>query len=62
MMGYDSKEELFQLGSAERLYQDPKDRKKFIELITRDGYVKDYEVNFVSKRGRPLHVLISSRR
>ncbi len=62
LMGYDSKEELFQLGSARKLYQDPKDREKFIELITRDGYVKDFEVNFVKKNGRPLHVLVSTRR
>ena len=62
MLGYRSKEELINIGSANNLYYRLKDRQKFLELINRDGYVKDFEVDFVRKNGSPIRVLISSRR
>jgi PAS domain S-box-containing protein len=62
MLAYPSKDELMKIGQAQRLYKNPKDREKFITLINRDGYVKDYEVDFRRFDGAPIHVLISSRR
>ncbi|OGP63204.1 MAG: hypothetical protein A2V65_01810 [Deltaproteobacteria bacterium RBG_13_49_15] len=62
MLGYRTREELLGLGSAEKLYRDPKDRERFLKLMIHEGYAKDYEVDFSKKDGSPIHVLISSRK
>ncbi len=62
MMGYPNKDELLKIGRALRLYKNIKDRDKFIELINRDGYVKDFEVDFCRFDGSTIHALVSSRR
>jgi PAS domain S-box-containing protein len=62
MLGYRSKEDLLSIDSAEKFYRDARDRNNFIELINREGFVKDYEVEFQNQDGSPIHVLISSRR
>jgi PAS domain S-box-containing protein len=62
MLGYPSKEELLKKGQVNKLYKNLEDRKKFISFISRDGFVKDFEVDFRRYDGAPIHVLISSRR
>jgi len=62
MLGYSINEELLKIGSAKKLYRNPRDRDKFLKLINREGYVKDFEVDFKKSDGSPIHVLISSRR
>ena len=62
MMGYPNKDELLKTGRANRLYKNIKDRERFIDLINRDGYVKDFEVDFCRFDGSPIHALVSSRR
>jgi len=62
MLGYPDKDELLKIGHAKRLYKNIKDRKKFIDLINRDGYVKDFEVDFRRFDGSSIHALVSSRR
>jgi PAS domain S-box-containing protein len=62
MLGYPDKAELLKIGQANRLYKNIKDRKKFIDLINRDGYVKDFEVDFRRFDGSSIHALVSSRR
>jgi PAS domain S-box-containing protein len=62
LMGYENKSDLLENSNASQLYLHPKGRAKFIEEINRKGYVKDFEADFVTKTGKPLHVLISSRR
>ncbi len=62
MMGYPNKDELLKTGRANRLYKNIKDREKFIDLINRDGYVKDFEVDFCRFDGSSFHALVTSRR
>jgi PAS domain S-box-containing protein len=62
MLGYPDKEELLKIGRAIRLYKNIRDREKFIRLMNRDGYVKDFEVDFIRYDGSPIHALLSSRR
>jgi len=62
MLGYRSKADLLNMGSAKKMYRRTEDRLKFVELINREGFVKDYEVEFKQRDGSPIHVLISSRR
>ncbi len=60
MLGYESKEEFLQIDIARDLYLRPGDRKKFQEMIERDGRVVDYEVEFKKKDGTPIIVLLTS--
>ena len=62
MLGYQAREDLLGMGSAEEFYRNAQDREKFIELINREGFVKDHEVEFKRQDGAPINVLISSRR
>ena len=62
MLGYRSREDLLRIGSAKNFYRNARDREKFVELMNREGFVKDYDVEFKRQDGSPIHVLISSRR
>jgi PAS domain S-box-containing protein len=60
MLGYENKEEFLKIDIAKDLYLNPEDRRKWQEMIERDGYVVDYEVYFKRKDGRPIPVLHTS--
>ena len=60
MLGYDSKEDFLKINIAKDLYVRPEDRRKFQELIERNGRVVDYEVEFKRKDGTPIPVLLTS--
>ncbi len=62
MLGYRNKQEVLALDHARRLYRNPQDRERFAKRIDSDGFVKDYEVDFIKKNGMVIHVLISSRK
>jgi len=62
MLGYHDKADLLQIGSTERLYRNVKDREYFLKRINREGYVKDFEVDFLRCDGTPIRALISSRK
>ena len=60
LLGYDSKQELLDLESVEVLYCHSGDRKRFQETIERDGFVKDYPVEFKKKDGTKIYILVTS--
>lgn len=55
MLGYNNKNELLTKDVAQ-LYQNPEDRRKFSEKISRDGYVKREELVLQKKDGTPIVV------
>jgi len=57
MLGYESKKEFLKINIARDLYLNPEDRRRWQEMIERDGYVKDYEVDFKRKDGKAISVL-----
>jgi PAS domain S-box-containing protein len=57
MLGYESKEEFLKIDISKDLYLRPEDRRKFQEMIERDGHVIDYEVDFKRQDGRLISVL-----
>ena len=57
MLGYKSKEEFLKIDIAKDLYLKPEDRRKFQEIVERDGRVIDYEVDFKRKDGTPIPIL-----
>lgn len=62
MLGYRDKQEVLDFDHAQKLYRTPHDRDRFIKRIELEGFVKDFEVDFITKNGRVIHVLISSRK
>lgn len=61
LLGYKTKEEVLNQLTAVDLYRNPQDRCRFLEKITAQGAIKDYEVEFKRRDDTTLHVLISSR-
>jgi PAS domain S-box-containing protein len=62
LLGYSDKAELLKIGSTERLYRSAKDRERFLKRINQEGYVNDFEVDFLRRNGSSIRALISSRR
>ncbi|MBS3732928.1 MAG: PAS domain S-box protein [Desulfobacterales bacterium] len=60
MLDYESKEELLNIDITRDLYVRPSDRRKFQEMIERDGRVVEYEVEFKKRDGTPITVLLTS--
>ena len=59
MLGYGSKEEFLKIDIATDLYLRPEDRRRFQQMIERDGRVIDYEVEFKRKDGAPIPILLT---
>jgi len=62
LLGYPDKAQLLKIGSTERFYRSAKDREQFLKRINQEGYVKDFEVDFLRRNGSSIRALISSRR
>ncbi len=60
MLGYDKKDELLQIDLTTDLYVDPRQREQFIQIIERNGFVKDMEVKFKKKNGEKITILLTS--
>jgi two-component system NtrC family sensor kinase len=60
MLGYGDKEEFLQIDIARDLYVNPKDRRRFQKLTEKEGYVKDFEVDFKRKNGETFTILLTA--
>ncbi|MDO8723126.1 MAG: PAS domain S-box protein, partial [Syntrophales bacterium] len=60
MLCYDSKEEFLQIDIAKDLYIRPEDRVSFQKLIEKQGFVKDFEVQFKKKDKEEITVLLTA--
>ncbi|CUT06285.1 PAS domain S-box protein [Candidatus Kryptonium thompsonii] len=60
LFGYSSKEEILKVDIPTELYENPEDRKKNLEAIETQGYIKDYELHLKTKDGRKLIVYDTS--
>jgi two-component system NtrC family sensor kinase len=60
MAGYQDKEEFLNIDIAKDLYVNPEDRKAFQSLIEKQGFVKDFEVEFKKKNGGKITVLLTA--
>jgi len=59
MLGYDSKEEFLNIDIGRDLYVRPEDRRRFQEMIERDGRVINHEVDFKRKDGSVIPILLT---
>ncbi len=60
MLGYRDRDEVLRLRIPQDLYARPRDRDVFRRLIERQGFVKDFKVDFRRKDGTPVTVLITA--
>ncbi len=60
MLDYENKEEFLNMDIARDLYMRVEDRRRFQDLIEREGRVVDYEVEFKRRDGTPLPALLTS--
>ena len=60
MFGYDSVEEFLKLPISE-LYQDPEDRRRFMEKIQEQGFVKNEELKLRKKDGTFMWGSVTAR-
>lgn len=59
LFGYSNKNEILQMDLFD-LYEKKEDRRKYINSILEEGYVKDYRVNLRRKDGKMIQTLITS--
>jgi len=60
MLGYESKEEFLGINITDDIYMRASDRRRFQEMIERDGKVVDYEIEFKKRDGTPVPVMVTS--
>jgi PAS domain S-box-containing protein len=59
LFGYGSKEEMMQVHTR-NIFLYPEDRKRFLNEIMKEWFVKDFEVKLKRKDGTPIDVLITA--
>ncbi len=60
MLSYKDREEFLKIDIARDLYVNPKDRRRFQKLIEKEGFVKDFEVDFKKKNGEIITILLTA--
>ncbi len=60
LLGYQDKEEFLKIDIVKDLYVNPEDRKTFMALVEKLGFVKDFEVEFKKKNGERITVLLTA--
>lgn len=60
MLGYSSKSEVLNLKLPDDLYANPDDRNFLMEIVQKQGFVKDYKVDFKRKDGSVLTILLTA--
>jgi two-component system NtrC family sensor kinase len=60
LLGYERREEVLARDIAQHFYANPNDRRAFLEKISKDGSVKNFEVNLRRKDGSIVIVLENS--
>jgi PAS domain S-box-containing protein len=60
ILGYPTKEEFLKIDIVQNLYVTPEDRKTFMALAEKLGFVKDFEVEFKKKNGERITVLLTA--
>ncbi len=60
LLGYDSKEELLKVDIAREVYFVPEERKRVVDLLNREGFVKDLDLELKKKNGEKIDVLMTA--
>jgi PAS domain S-box-containing protein len=60
LLGYQDKKEFLKLDIVKDLYVNPEDRETFMESVEKQGFVKDFEVEWKKRNGERITVLLAS--
>ncbi len=60
MLEYNSPEDIMTLKTSD-LYEDPTQRKSLIKKLIEQSFVREYEENLLSKKGKIIHAIINAR-
>jgi len=60
LLGYQDKEEFLKIDIVKDLYVNPENRKTFMELVEKLGFIKDFEVEFKKENGERITVLLTA--
>jgi PAS domain S-box-containing protein len=60
VLGYQDKEEFLKIDIARDLYVKPEDRKTFQGLVEKQGFVKDFELEWKKKNGEKITVSLTA--
>jgi two-component system NtrC family sensor kinase len=60
MLSYENKEGFLKIDIVKDLYVNPGDRRTFQDMVGKNGFVKDYEVDFKTRDGRTVTVLLTA--
>lgn len=60
ILGYSSREEMLKLRLPDDLYVNPDDRELLQHLIEKQGFVKDFKVDFKRKDGSEITILLTA--
>ena len=60
MAGYKDQEEFLKIDIATELYANTEDRETFQDLVEKQGFVKDFEVEYKKKNGERITILLSA--
>ena len=60
ILGYNSKQEIIKLQLPDDLYVNPQDREVLQLLIEKQGFVKDFKVDFKRKDGSKITILLTA--
>jgi two-component system NtrC family sensor kinase len=60
LLGYQDKEKFLEIDIVKDLYVNSEDRKAFMALVEKLGFVKDFEVEFKKKNGERITVLLTA--
>jgi PAS domain S-box-containing protein len=60
ILGYNSKQEMLRLKLPDDLYVDPQDREVLQLLIEKQGFIKDFKVDFKRKDGSKITILLTA--
>ncbi len=60
VLGYQDKEEFLKIDIARDLYVKPEDRKTFQDLVEKQGFVKDFELEWKKKNGEKITVSLTA--
>lgn len=57
LLGFERKEDLLSVDIPAKLYHDPEDRQRILQVLERDGHCRDFEIRLRHRDGRLLRVL-----
>ncbi|MEK7309522.1 MAG: ATP-binding protein, partial [Planctomycetota bacterium] len=60
MFGYDSLEEFIKIGAIAQ-YKEPSERQRLIKSLKQDGFVNNFESQFVTRTGQTKNVIVSAK-